>query len=272
MLAQALEELVSYDPHLIVGILGGAAGTTYDAFKLLSEARKYGARVALFGRKINNAENQFAFIRFLRLIADKAIARAEFAGADVKVIALAALRSTREAEARSGRQRLAADQALDQQVLGVLPVSARTIATARLSAALVVGAVFVTAVSLPAAIGYSLVSAVHPVLGSRFGIMAGQAASTIGAGVFTFVSVVTVRGLLVFAVGAAAAARAAILLQVATVLLLVEAFLFLPGILPSTLRHLMTPGVAGDTWLPPAWFRRSITRARTPAACIRCAA
>jgi hypothetical protein len=54
----------------VVGILGGSAGTTYDAFKLLSEARKYGARVALFGRKINNAENQLAFIRFLRLIAD----------------------------------------------------------------------------------------------------------------------------------------------------------------------------------------------------------
>jgi hypothetical protein len=67
---QAMEELVRYDPHLVVGILGGSAGTTYDAFKLLSEAKKYGARVALFGRKINNAENQLAFIRFLRLIAD----------------------------------------------------------------------------------------------------------------------------------------------------------------------------------------------------------
>ncbi|HEX5269269.1 MAG TPA: hypothetical protein VFW33_02215 [Gemmataceae bacterium] len=67
---KAMEELVHYDPHLVVGILGGSAGTTYDAFKLLGEARKYGARVALFGRKINNAENQLAFIRFLRWIAD----------------------------------------------------------------------------------------------------------------------------------------------------------------------------------------------------------
>jgi hypothetical protein len=67
---RAMEELVRYDPHLVVGILGGSAGTTYDAFKLLAEAKKYGARVALFGRKINNAENQLAFIRFLRLIAD----------------------------------------------------------------------------------------------------------------------------------------------------------------------------------------------------------
>jgi len=74
---RAMEELVHYDPHLVVGILGGSAGTTYDAFKLLSEAKKYGARVALFGRKINNAENQLAFIHFLRLIADEAISAEE---------------------------------------------------------------------------------------------------------------------------------------------------------------------------------------------------
>ncbi len=74
---KAMEELVNYDPHLVVGILGGSAGTTYDAFKLLAEAKKYGARVALFGRKINNAENQFAFIRLLRLIADGEISAEE---------------------------------------------------------------------------------------------------------------------------------------------------------------------------------------------------
>jgi hypothetical protein len=74
---QAMEELVRYDPHLIVGVLGGSAGTTYDAFKLLSEAKKYGARVALFGRKINNAENQLAFVRFLRWIADGEIGAEE---------------------------------------------------------------------------------------------------------------------------------------------------------------------------------------------------
>lgn len=74
---RAMEELVHYDPHLIVGILGGAAGTTLDAFLLLHEAKKYGARVALFGRKINQAENQLAFIEFLRHIADGVIEPAE---------------------------------------------------------------------------------------------------------------------------------------------------------------------------------------------------
>ncbi|MEE3366178.1 MAG: hypothetical protein VX304_11065 [Planctomycetota bacterium] len=67
---QATEELVNYDPGLVIGILGGSAGTTLDAFQLIHEAQKYGARVALFGRKINNAENQLAFVRFLRLIVD----------------------------------------------------------------------------------------------------------------------------------------------------------------------------------------------------------
>ncbi len=74
---KALEELVAYDPHLVVGILGGSAGTTRDAFQLLHDAQKYGAKVALYGRKINNSENQLAFVQFLRLIVERAIAPEE---------------------------------------------------------------------------------------------------------------------------------------------------------------------------------------------------
>ncbi len=54
---------------------------------------------------------------------DKAIARAHFAGADVKVLAMAALRATREAEAQQGAERLPciigiplAGERLDEQV------------------------------------------------------------------------------------------------------------------------------------------------------------
>jgi len=65
-----LEELVCYDPHLVVGILGGSAGTTLDAFQLIHDARKHGARVALYGRKINLSEDPLAFIRYLRAITD----------------------------------------------------------------------------------------------------------------------------------------------------------------------------------------------------------
>jgi hypothetical protein len=74
---RAMEELVRYDPHLVVGILGGSAGTTRDAFQLLHDAQKYGAKVALFGRKINSAENQLAFVHFLRLIVEQELDPAE---------------------------------------------------------------------------------------------------------------------------------------------------------------------------------------------------
>jgi len=63
-----LEELVSYDPDLVVGILGGSAGTTRDAFQLIHDAQKYGAKVALFGRKINLSEHPLVFIEHLRAI------------------------------------------------------------------------------------------------------------------------------------------------------------------------------------------------------------
>ncbi len=66
----AMEQLAGYDSRLIVGILGGAAGTTRDAFHQLWEARKYGARVALYGRMINHAEHQGTFIEHLRGLAD----------------------------------------------------------------------------------------------------------------------------------------------------------------------------------------------------------
>ena len=48
----------------------GPSGTTLDAFHQLWEAKKYGARVALYGRMINNSEHQLTFIEHLRALAD----------------------------------------------------------------------------------------------------------------------------------------------------------------------------------------------------------
>jgi hypothetical protein len=95
---KAMEELVAYDPHLIVGILGGSAGTTYDAFKLIAEAQKYGARVALFGRKINNAENQLAFVEFLRRIVEREITPEEAVRAYHGVLDRLRIKPTRRLE------------------------------------------------------------------------------------------------------------------------------------------------------------------------------
>ncbi len=69
---RAMEELSSYDPErLIVGVLGGAKGTTRDTFELIAQAERHGARVALFGRKINLAEDPIALVTFMRAVVEK---------------------------------------------------------------------------------------------------------------------------------------------------------------------------------------------------------
>ncbi len=64
----AMAELVGNDPSLVVGILGGSAGTTRDCFELLAQSERHGARVALFGRKIQRAESQLDLVRLMRAV------------------------------------------------------------------------------------------------------------------------------------------------------------------------------------------------------------
>lgn len=67
---KAIEELASFDSQLVVGVLGGGAGTTRDTLELVSQAERHGARVALFGRKINLAEQPLALVALMRQVAD----------------------------------------------------------------------------------------------------------------------------------------------------------------------------------------------------------
>jgi hypothetical protein len=95
----ALEELAVYDPAgLIVGILGGAAGTTRDTFELVRQAERHGARVALFGRKINLAEAPMTLVGLMRRVVEGEIGPAE------------AVRAYHDALARAG---LTPDRPLD---------------------------------------------------------------------------------------------------------------------------------------------------------------
>jgi hypothetical protein len=55
---------------------------------------------------------------------------------------------------------------MDQEIVGALPVRPRTLASARLAAAITIGTVFAAAVSLPAAVIYSAASSSHPLIGS----------------------------------------------------------------------------------------------------------
>ncbi len=66
--AAALDELVEHDPSLVVGVLGGNAGTTRDTFELLHRIEAHGGRVALFGRKIQGAESQLELVKLMPLV------------------------------------------------------------------------------------------------------------------------------------------------------------------------------------------------------------
>ena len=68
--AKALDELVSYDDRIVVGILGGSSGTTADTFNLIHLSEKYGARVALFGRKINLSESPLDILYLMRQVVE----------------------------------------------------------------------------------------------------------------------------------------------------------------------------------------------------------
>ena len=74
----ALEELASYDPtNLIVGILGGSKGTNRDTFELVRQSSEYGAKVALFGRKINLAEDPIKLVSLMRSVVSDEISTIE---------------------------------------------------------------------------------------------------------------------------------------------------------------------------------------------------
>tara|TARA_E500000178_G_C16962015_1_gene726523 strand:- start:384 stop:1376 length:993 start_codon:yes stop_codon:yes gene_type:complete len=68
---KAMEDIASYDPeNLIIGILGGKKGTTRDCFEMIYKASKYGAKVALFGRKINLSENPIGLVKLMRKVVE----------------------------------------------------------------------------------------------------------------------------------------------------------------------------------------------------------
>jgi len=100
----AMEALARYDRALVVGILGGSAGTSFDAFHMLWEAKKYGARAALYGRKINNAEHQPTFVQYLRAVADDQVGPEEAVRAyhgDLQRLGIRPLRTLEEDLQRS---------------------------------------------------------------------------------------------------------------------------------------------------------------------------
>jgi hypothetical protein len=143
----------------------------------------------------------------------------------------------------------------DQEIVGVLPVKPRTLAAARLSAAVATSVVFTTAISLPAAAVYSIAAVQHPLVGALPRVFLGHIAATTLGCAFVFLSLVAVRGIVAIGAGERAANRLAVVLQLVTIVALVEVFLFLPAVLGGLVRQMQAAGSAGAlSALPPVWF------------------
>jgi hypothetical protein len=97
--SDALAELAEHDPSVVIGVLGGSAGTTRDTFELLHQAEKHGARVALFGRKIQQAESQLDLVALMRPVLRGELSPADAVRAYHDALAKAETAPHRELEA-----------------------------------------------------------------------------------------------------------------------------------------------------------------------------
>ncbi|RUT25804.1 hypothetical protein C0V97_09395 [Asaia sp. W19] len=75
--ARVLEAFCRYDRTLIVGIMGGGSGTTRDCLELLHQAQQSGARAALFGRKILDAEHPPSMVAMMRAVVERRLTPVE---------------------------------------------------------------------------------------------------------------------------------------------------------------------------------------------------
>jgi hypothetical protein len=110
----ALEELAQFDPTVVVGVLGGGAGTTRDAFELVYQAERHGGRLALFGRKINLAESPLALVALMREVAN---------GTIMPVAAVRAYHGTLQAEGIQPARSLDDDLQITETPLKIAPSS-----------------------------------------------------------------------------------------------------------------------------------------------------
>ena len=97
--SDALTELVEHDSSIVVGILGGSAGTTRDTFELLHRAESHGARVALFGRKIQRAESQLDLVALMRPVLRGELSPADAVRAYHEALAAADIKPQRPLDA-----------------------------------------------------------------------------------------------------------------------------------------------------------------------------
>lgn len=141
----------------------------------------------------------------------------------------------------------------DQEIVGVLPVRPRTLASARLAAALATALTLAGALSLPGAVLYGVAQGMLPGTPSMLRLAASHLVATLSSFMFVFLSLMTLRGFVSILAGERIAARVAVALQLVSVVAFAGSFLFLPGLMRSINRQMLA-GVDGVPANPLAWF------------------
>jgi hypothetical protein len=141
----------------------------------------------------------------------------------------------------------------DQEIVGSLPVKARTLTAARLSAALIVVTMFSLPISLPAGIILAVASPSHPALGFLPTVFAAHVIATMGGSLCVFALLLIVRGVIAFCLGEHLSQRLATVMQLVTVAALAEVFFFIPGVLPAMVTRMIFADPSAIA-LPPVWF------------------
>jgi len=141
----------------------------------------------------------------------------------------------------------------DHEIVGVLPVRARTLAASRLAAAAIVATGLALAVSVPGGLMLALASIPERALGLAPLVLVGHVTGAVLGSLTVFFTLLVVRALLAASAGARLAERLATLLQVLAVAGAIEAFTFLPAMMDGVVRPLLD-GTAGLQGPPPTWF------------------
>src|SRR5258706_2145164 len=119
----------------------------------------------------------------------------------------------------------------DQEIVGVLPVLPRTLAAARLAAAMVVAAIFSSAISLPAGIMLAVAAPSHPALGFLPTVLVAHVLTTMGGSLFVFTALLAARGAIAFWLRGQTSERLFPLLPVITNTAVSGGFLFIFNLL-----------------------------------------
>jgi len=141
----------------------------------------------------------------------------------------------------------------DQEIVGVLPVRPRTLAAARLTAAMTMATAFAVAINLPASVFFALVAATHPLLGSVPMVFIAHLTMTVAAALTVFLALLAVRGVVALSVSTLLASVTAGVLQLASIGAVIEALVYVPSLVPFLVRTMIAGGDEAVR-IPPVWF------------------